>query len=237
MAYPSRPSGRVTFVSGLIKRLRNMGPALIAIGKQGVAISQKAFQEEAWDGKRWEQRYPNLPDDEYINIAGAVSDLNKGIAPKRRRFDRRPVLQDEGELRSSVDSRVVSSTTVEIGVFGGERQQIAATHQRGGISKQRVTQTARDTLAEVMRKVRKRTKRPKNPRRMESVADQDRAVQREGRIARAQIEKKKLAKLGFIFQVDEVETHVVERHFVGMTPEYGRKIHGIVLAYAEGRRV
>lgn len=90
------------------------------IGLMTVAYAQKAFEDQAMDGKPWAPRMnPNIP--------GIINDVNAGRSPRPQRFTDRPALVDTGSLRLSIAHRVISADTVEV----GSTHRAAAIHQLG----------------------------------------------------------------------------------------------------------
>ena len=88
--------GRVTFKKGakvgrIEKNLDNPKAALEQIGVLMVAESQRAFKEQQFGAKKWDQRAP-------VNVFGIIADFHIGgrAKPPERRFDRRPALIDTG---------------------------------------------------------------------------------------------------------------------------------------------
>lgn len=138
----------------LLRRLRDPRPALRGIGALLAAQGQRAFLEKRLGSFGWPTRYPGQ-DEPFLNVAAALRDLNLGRPVRQRRLDREPVLRDEGELFRSLNFLVTGSTRVEAGVFGAAAQY-ADTHQAGRESRQRVTQTARETLTRQRRRARGR---------------------------------------------------------------------------------
>ena len=130
-----------------VARLRSLvnNPArlLKQIGVILVASSQKAFDDQKFGDIEWDERYPNQ-DEPKLNLAGALSDLNKGSAIKARRFVARPAGVDTGTLRRSVAFRV-NETRDEVEV--GSTVEYAGKFHGGGESTQAVTGTARRLFA------------------------------------------------------------------------------------------
>ena len=148
------PDGReIIDATGLLGRLREPEAAMDAIGSTLSASSQRAFEERRFGEHRWPTRYPKQPAP-FLNLAGALSDLNRGGFVKNRRFQREPVLRSTQTLFRSITHRVVGSNRVQVGVLGGPARSYAGLHQEGGESKQPVTETARKTLAKQLRRER-----------------------------------------------------------------------------------
>lgn len=124
------------------KRLESLKRgALVQIGALLESQAQRAFQEQKLGDERWEPRYPNQSEP-FMNIAGAVSDWNRGAKIKSRRFQRRPAGIDTGALRGSVRSEVVGDE-----VRAGSRLPYASQFQFGGISILKVTKSAKQEAA------------------------------------------------------------------------------------------
>lgn len=117
------------------------------IGALVVAQAQRAFREEAFDGKRWPHRYPNQ-DDPVVNLAGVVADLNRGLdEPRTHRFDRRPVGKDSGDLWQSISDKETAITldgtyVVEV----GSTLPQASKFQFGGLHSQPVPESTKEKI-------------------------------------------------------------------------------------------
>ena len=118
-------------------RVRNPGQVLARIGRMVANRAQAAFRLQ----KRGEDIWPprGVP-----NIAGILSDLEKGSSVKKRRFDDRPAGVDTGRLRQSIAWTIIDSTTVEIGTvveyaskiqFGGEEVIPITKEMKDGLAK------------------------------------------------------------------------------------------------------
>lgn len=130
-------------VARLRRLVGNPVRLLKGIGAILVASSQKAFEDQKFGDIEWDERYPNQ-DEPKLNLAGALSDLNKGSGIKARRFVARPAGVDQGILRRSVAFRV-SETRDE--VEAGSTVEYAGKFHGGGESTQVVTDTARRLFA------------------------------------------------------------------------------------------
>lgn len=128
--------------------LADFPPILERIGVAMVSQTQANFRTESFGGKKWLPRYSNLPSKFRINIAGAISDANKGQQPKERRLQDRPVLRDTGELFNSIAHRVISDDAVE----WGSNLPYAEKHQLGLRSRIPVTDEAKVQLAKFLKK-------------------------------------------------------------------------------------
>lgn len=130
-------------VARLRRLVRNPVRLLRRIGAVLVASSQKAFVDQKFGDIEWDERYPNQ-DEPKLNLAGALSDLNRGSSIKDRRFVARPAGVDVGLLRRSVSFRVNESREeVEV----GSTVEYAGKFHGGGESTQAVTGTARRLFA------------------------------------------------------------------------------------------
>lgn len=134
--------GKTDPYAELIGRLENPEKILRQMGLLMESTAQEAFKFERLGDIEWPHRYPNQADP-FVNVAGLVSDLNRGAKIKARRFDRRPVLFDTGKLAESPKSRVVGKDRVEV----GSPFERAAVHQFGLVSQQKVTPEAKKKLS------------------------------------------------------------------------------------------
>lgn len=129
--------------------LRDPSPVLFALGEAAVSFSVRAFDDQAFAGDPWPERYPNQDSGEMVNVAGVLADLNAGLTSiPPRRFEDRPALVDTGALRDSINWRRVDQDAVEV----GSTLPYADTHNRGGESRQPVTPGARKLLARFLRR-------------------------------------------------------------------------------------
>jgi phage gpG-like protein len=146
--------GRATFRPGakverIEKRLDRPEAALRMIGAVLTSESVGAFTKQSFDGKRWEPRGP-------VNVFGALADLAKGELPKDRRFQRRPVLKDTGDLQGSISPRLVGSHVVEVGT----NLHYAQVHQTGGpVESEKITQDIQKRLWDWLQKDGKRRRK------------------------------------------------------------------------------
>jgi phage gpG-like protein len=114
---------------------------LDAIGSYLAARSQRAFQDQSFNGEAWPAR--RVP-----NVMGIVADLNRGGPPRSRRFDDRPALTDTGNLRRSITWEVRGDS-----VLVGTTVEYASAHQAGGPTQPiRLTPTGRRGLALFLRR-------------------------------------------------------------------------------------
>jgi len=135
-------SGKTDPYAELVGRLRRPRALLKQMGAMMESASQEAFTLQRLGDIEWPHRYPNQGEP-FVNVAGLVSDLNRGATIKERRFQRRPALQDTGQLGASIRSRVVSDDRVEVGT----PLERGATHQYGLTSQQPITPEAKKGLS------------------------------------------------------------------------------------------
>ena len=128
-------------------RLDDTEPVLTQIGALGVAISGRAFREQRLGEREWPGRYPGMASP-FVNIAGLLSDLDKGGTIKGRRFKRTPALHDTGLLSQSVSAQVELPDAVS----WGSTTAYAGKHQHGGESSQPVRERIVDPLAKFLKK-------------------------------------------------------------------------------------
>tara|TARA_R110000824_G_scaffold89186_1_gene218906 strand:+ start:845 stop:1378 length:534 start_codon:yes stop_codon:yes gene_type:complete len=167
--------------------------------------SREAFRNQEWNGKKWPERYPNQGQPK-VNIAGIVSDLRQGFKPSKRRFVARPALEDTGRLIGSITYRAKGPYEVEV----GSNVPYASLMQTGGISRQSVTKSVRKNLAQFLRDLRgtkKGKKRKKGPK--------DLIAQR----------------LGFLFSIEQLETQIVPRQFLGVNEKIEKALAKSIESY------
>lgn len=85
----------------LIFLVKRDSTLLIDIGTIIANNAQDSFQQQSFDGSPWPVRYPGQAPPK-LNIAGLISDFQRGIAPKSIRFTDRPVGIDSGALMRSL---------------------------------------------------------------------------------------------------------------------------------------
>lgn len=122
--------------------LENPKPVLFQAGAIMAAGSERAFTEQRFGSIPWPERYPNQTEP-FINVAGALADFEKGrAAPLPRRFVRRPALKDREMLAQSITFALSGPDGVEV----GSSLPYANVHQHGGVSTQRVSETAKQAM-------------------------------------------------------------------------------------------
>lgn len=138
-------------IPGLRRRLEDPRPVLKSIGALMTATSQDAFKKQAYAGERWPERYEGRSDP-FINVAGALSDLNRGSPIKSRRFERRPAAVDTREMFNKISFELVGQNAVQSGSTA-----LHAPAQVFGLAvRQTVTAAARNKLTEETRRFKKR---------------------------------------------------------------------------------
>lgn len=104
---------------------------LSIIGAYSLASAQRAFVDQrSPTGQPWPARYPNQAED-FLNVAGALSDLTTGARIKGRRYDRLPAGRDTGDLIGRLTYEVRPG---ELAV--GSNVPYAKKFQEGGTSSQ-----------------------------------------------------------------------------------------------------
>lgn len=199
---------------GLAGKLRDLRPALEQIGAALTSISSRAFEEQRLGDVLWDRRYPNQGEP-VVNIAGVLSDLNRGSSIKARRFEGRPALSDTGRLAGSIDHEISGSDTVRVGTT----VEYAGLMQLGGKSKQPVTETAKKKLAKWIASRQRKAKKARKEARGPSTNPIARDVAKPDPLVK---------KLRFLLNVDELETSVVARPFLGITDEARQDIPRII---------
>lgn len=193
----------------LVPALGDASGLLKAIGAVVVADIERNFDDQSFGGRKWLERYPNQAPPK-INVAGVVADLNAGKNPPKRRFEDRPVLRDTGELRRSINFRVLGQDTVEAGVYG-PAFAYANLHQLGGVSRQPITEQAKKKLSKLLRGPRTRKGASRTPGKLWAYRD----------------------KLGPLFRVGTLETKLVKRQFVGSTDRLRKAVVDAIELYFE----
>ncbi len=144
----STPEG--IMISGLRGRLQNPEPFMDGVGKILIAGAQKSFREQKFGATIWPKRYPDQEAPK-LNIAGALADANAGkSSPKANRFNDTPAGVDTQELKNSLAYRRVGKDAI---VFGSPKNY-ATRVQAGGITIQRITETARKTIIAWLKRAR-----------------------------------------------------------------------------------
>ena len=193
-------------VDKLESSFRNIETLLIHVGAIWKAHTALAFEDQRLGEWEWSPQYPGM-DSPWINVAGALSDLNQGSFVKPQRFEQAgpgghgKVLHDTGQLKSSIDwSTDMSKNSVKLYATGFPATY-AGFHQWGSPpdSSMEVKPIARDTLA------------------------------RQLKTGTGLGKKKALKQLGFLFQVDSMETSITQRPFLGFTDEFEKELRNELL--------
>ncbi len=184
-----------------------------AVGQRMVYESREAFRNQEWNGKKWPERYPNQGQPK-VNVAGIVSDLRQGFKPAKRRFVARPALEDTGRLIGSITYRAKGPFEVEV----GSNVPYASLMQTGGISRQSVSKSVRKNLAQFLRDLRgtkKGSKKKGQKRKKRKKGPKDLIAQR----------------LGFLFSVEQLETQIVPRQFLGVNEQIEKALAKSIESY------
>ena len=212
---PTRDTPLWISLRKILNRLEEMPKAMRSdanVGIDWILISQTqmAFAEGGLGGEPWPVRYPKMQAP-FINKAGALNRLNRGLGVVPSLFNRTPVLRGTtGFLLDAVSpgstrfSRMAKTNTVEVGWGSGPPRQYAGLHQMGGESRQRITEAAR-------RKLTQETNKAKGQK------------------------KKALGRMGFIYKQDVLVTKVHRRPMLGIIPETKEEIREFLVDYVEGR--
>lgn len=124
------------------KLLSVIGPIAVKAVKRNFAL-QRSPQSGPWP-----EKYPNIPfGPRYINIAGAISDLEGGPFIKAKRYDKRPALD------GMEDTIEFESTSKGFDIYSSHAW--ADHHVFGKKVKTTLTNTIKDNLAKLMKKTRK----------------------------------------------------------------------------------
>ena len=192
-------------------RIHDMGELLTKIGATWKAHTALAFHDQRLGDIPWPAQYPNM-EGPFVNIAGALSDLNSGGRVKGKRFMRAGpggsgrVLHETGQLKSSIDFST-NEASKSVSIFAtGRPATYAGYHQWGSPpeSVMPVSEGARKRLAEQLRTTKKDS-----------------------------LEHQGLRRLGFLFSVDELKTDVVQRPFIGFTDDFVSEVHKLVQRYTD----
>lgn len=122
------------------------------MGAYVVSQAERAFSDQHRGAAQWPER--GVP-----NVAGILSDLEKGPNVKARRFDPRPAGVDTGRLRRFSMSDNYGQTAKGFEVF--TTVPYAEKFQEGGVTEIEVTREMADNLALAMRKARRTAKKAK----------------------------------------------------------------------------
>lgn len=112
--------------------------ALKQVGMILVASSQRAFREQKFGEKQWDER--PAP-----NILGIIADFHEGKkSPPARRFEGRPALRDTGRLAASITYKAVGADSVEV---GSNLPYAGLMHHGGETESKPITEQVRNALA------------------------------------------------------------------------------------------
>jgi hypothetical protein len=198
----------------ILERLQNPFPYLSKLGKIGVELSQDSFRDQRLGEHMWARRYPKSPSPS-VNLAGIVQDLNEGKTPGNNRFQDRPALVDSHLLEKSTRWKLSGND----GVMVENSLDYAEANQDGLVTGQPVTRQAKEALKNILRRARGRIKRKFL----------------KGQPALRAYKDSVLARLGFLFQKDWLETEHNERPFIGWTPKYGIRAAYAFESWIKGR--
>lgn len=120
------------------------GSLLKRVGALAVSISQRAFEDQRFDGRPWPEAYEGR--EPRVRIANLVGTLTEGGKPPDRVLEGRPAGVYSNELYKSIEHRVVEETEQGGIVEVGSWQPYADRFQRGGRSTQSITPEVRDGL-------------------------------------------------------------------------------------------
>lgn len=199
---------------------RNPDRILRQIGVVMLAGSQRAFREQRFGAVVWPKRYPNQPESETLNIAGAVEDLKSGPRLKSRRYDSRPAGRDTGDLMGRLTAQVRGGL-LEV----GSDVPYATRFHAGGESRITITNQIKYNLAALLRSKRRGAKR--RARAAGGVG----LGPRGGLSAAARTLEEK--RLGFLFHVGELVTKSPARPFAGISQEMTGDIEATIRADVE----
>ena len=196
-----------------VRRLaRNPDPMLKAIGAYLVAKAGDAFEQRGRPQGSWQPRA--VP-----NIAGVIRDFHDGLSePKPERFRGEPLLQDTGDLKRSIASKVEGNAIVV-----GSNLDYAPKHQFGedGVPTDVITEEFQRWLEEWMMK---------QERRIRSQFGSE-----AGDLVRQNLTQD-LGWLSSPFLTGEpLEIDIPARPFLDVLPEDERNIQEIALDFVEGR--
>lgn len=124
----------------LAARIDDPSPMTRAVGIMIAGRMQQGFTQQGRGGKRWAARMvPNVP--------AIVGRLNRGLNPRPRHFQPRPAGINTGDLRRSINSRLVGKTKARIGSPLPYARKVHA----GGRSTQRVAKSGMPSLRKFLR--------------------------------------------------------------------------------------
>lgn len=217
-------------------KLTRLEPLLKRIGVLVAKECRKAFamQKLGLSGEEWPARYEGMAEP-FINIAGALTDWNAGRAnPKPNRFQDRPALIDEGNLRSSITSKVGMDAGSEGGtIYVGTNRPYAALHQEGGWTEIPITDRAKEAIYKWLYSKSKKF----------GMVPSKKKVTHHGRSGKG--EKQKTAHSAYAKHIEPLlyrntwKQRVARRPFIGMTDqaehEVGMEIRKYLLSQGVGQ--
>lgn len=210
----------------LRRGLQNPRRLLKRIGLVLLARAQRAFSEQRLGDVPWLQRGPSQGEP-YINVAGALTDLNEGGQIKERRFQRRPALVDTGTLRRSLAEGESMSFPDKLTVAVGTTVPYAGVHQKGGQTDPiPVTVEAKQALAKQLRTGRRRLAAAAGRARAGIAAESLAAAIEEAGVQAQRTQA--IAKLAFLFEAEELTIDVPARPFLGITDEDQESINELI---------
>jgi len=190
-------------------RFRDMRPLLTQLGAAGIARAQRAFREKRYGNTRWPTRYPGMPEP-FINIAAALSDLNRGFFVRPQRFDREPVLRGlsgGGGMLASVNAGIEGRDTVWVGWKNGPAASYAGKHQLGERDSQPIKSVAKKKYREQLKKL-------------------------------SGSKREALQRMGFVEEERRLVTRVHARPSVGYAARVHQEdVRELISAYGEGREL
>lgn len=132
-------------VQVLAKQFDDLGPLMTLIGEHLKLVSQVAFLNQSFDGKKWPERAGSA---RRPSILGAVADLTHGASISASHFTGRPALVNTGALRASI--RYLPGVKT-VRVISTEPTEKVTTMNDGGTASLPVTATVKNNLATLLR--------------------------------------------------------------------------------------
>jgi phage gpG-like protein len=138
----------VTFRKGeklerIERKLLSPTTALRQIGVMMVAESQRAFKDQKFGDRQWDERAP-------INVFGIISDFAQGKSePPQRRFEKRPAMRDTGRLAASIAWALSGTDAVEVGTTLAYAGPL---HRGGKVESEKITEDLQRAMWKWLRK-------------------------------------------------------------------------------------